>query len=94
MVKGKETQQYMEHKKYCISVGGDLIQKGVTFDNLVTSYFTRQSKSGGNMDTTLQRARWFGYRNKIQNITRLFTSNELRRFFNTNNHEDLWSAIL
>ncbi len=93
--KGKETQQYMEYKRYVISVGGDLIQRGVTFDNLVTSYFTRQAKSGGNMDTTLQRARWFGYRNKIKDVVRVFTSEELKEDFSklTDIEEELWSQF-
>ena len=51
----------MEYKQFKIFIG-ELLQRGVTFPNLVTTYFTRRPKTGGNVDTTLQRARWLGYR--------------------------------
>src|SRR5699024_3574057 len=58
---GAATQGFEAIKKHRIYIGGDLLQRGVTFDNLVTTYYTRWAAQG-NMDTNLQRARWFGYR--------------------------------
>lgn len=56
------TQANENLRKYKIYIGGDLLQRGVTFPGLVTTYFSRWAKDSGNMDTNLQRARWFGYR--------------------------------
>lgn len=52
---GKSTKEKELTKLHKIYIGGDLLQRGLTFPNLLVSYFTRFAKSGGNMDTTLQR---------------------------------------
>ena len=74
---GKSTQGSEELKLYKIYIGGDLLQRGLTFKNLVTTYFTRWARNGGNMDTNLQRARWFGYRAKYINLCKIFTTKEI-----------------
>ena len=70
---GKTTQGNEKLKWHKIYIGGDLLQRGLTFSNLITTYFTRWATGGGNMDTNLQRARWFGYRSKYINICKIFT---------------------
>lgn len=72
-----DSVKYLKHQ---IHIGGDLLQRGITFKNLVTTYFTRWAKSG-NMDTTLQRARWFGYREKIIDLCKIFTSEVIKKEF-------------
>lgn len=92
---GKATQGHEKSAKYKIYIGGDLLQRGVTFPNLVTTYFSRWAKDGGNMDTNLQRARWFGYREKYIDISKIFTTSEIAREF-TNLSEietDLWEQF-
>lgn len=74
---GKYTQGNENLKRYKIYIGGDLLQRGLTFKNLITTYFTRWAKTGGNMDTNLQRARWFGYRQKYINLCKIFTTQEI-----------------
>lgn len=62
---------------------------------MVTTYFSRWAKDSGNMDTNLQRARWFGYREKYIDICKLFTSSTISREF-TNLSEietDLWEQF-
>ncbi|MCE8163954.1 MAG: hypothetical protein I3274_07155 [Candidatus Moeniiplasma glomeromycotorum] len=44
-----------------IVIGSKLLDRGVTIDYLTTAYITIRGKSA-NADTTLQRARWFGYK--------------------------------
>lgn len=93
--KGQVTQANEEYRKYKIYIGGDLLQRGVTFPGLVTTYFSRWAKDGGNMDTNLQRARWFGYREKWIDICKIFTSESIAREF-TNLSEiesDLWEQF-
>lgn len=55
----------LDYKKYpegdrVISVGGQCLSRGLTLENLVVSYFYRNSAT---YDTLLQMGRWFGYRN-------------------------------
>ena len=87
----KKTLDAFKHKIY---VGGDLLQRGITFKHLVTTYFTRWAKAG-NMDTNLQRARWFGYRSKYLDLCKVFTTNTIKcEFSNLATIEnDLWSQF-
>ena len=92
---GKVTQGNEKLKRHKIYIGGDLLQRGLTFSNLITTYFTRWAASGGNMDTNLQRARWFGYRSKYIDICKIFTTSEIAQEF-TNLAEiedDLWDQF-
>lgn len=74
---GKETQVCEDLKWFKIYIGGDLLQRGLTFPHLITTYFTRWTKLKGNMDTTLQRARWFGYRENYFDFCKIFTTEEI-----------------
>ena len=89
---GKSTQGNESLHQYRIHIGGDLLQRGLTFKHLVTTYFLRWAKSGGNMDTNLQRARWFGYRNKYIDLCRLFTIEDIAKEFTNlaQMENDLW----
>ena len=93
--RGQATQGYEDTGRYLIYIGGDLLQRGVTFSNLVTTYFLRWAKSGGNMDTNLQRARWLGYSEEFIDISKIFTTSVIAREF-TNLSEietDLWEQF-
>lgn len=99
---GGDTQGNEDLKKYKIYIGGDLLQRGITFKHLLTTYFTRWAKTGGTMDTNLQRARWFGYRSKYLNLCKIFTTENIalefsnlaeienglwEQFYSVENHE-------
>lgn len=92
---GKATKETEKAKWHKIYIGGDLLQRGLTFSNLIVSYFTRFGKNGGNMDTTLQRARWFGYRNKYFDLCKIFTTNEIAKEFSVlaEVEDDLWEQF-
>lgn len=92
---GKQTKALELTKLHKIYIGGDLLQRGLTFPNLIVSYFTRFAKNGGNMDTTLQRARWFGYREKYLDLCKIFTTNEIAKEFTTlaEVEDDLWEQF-
>lgn len=45
-------------------IGGNIVSRGVTFDNLLSMFFTRDSKHKIQQDTYIQRARMFGSRKK------------------------------
>ncbi|MDE7075194.1 MAG: Z1 domain-containing protein, partial [Malacoplasma sp.] len=53
--------------QFCIIVGGFMISRGFTFENITTELFLNVPKSDStkiSVDTLLQRCRWFGNRKK------------------------------
>jgi hypothetical protein len=61
-----------------IAVGGNKLSRGLTLEGLTISYFLRASKM---YDTLMQMGRWFGYRPGYLDLCRLFTSNELKEWY-------------
>lgn len=90
--KGAVTQGNLKYKNHKIYIGGDLLQRGLTFKFLITTYFTRWPKNSGNMDTTIQRARWFGYRSKYLEYCKVFTTEHIQSEYSalTDSENDLW----
>lgn len=90
--KGKITQEHEKYKYHKIYIGGDLLQRGLTFEYLVTTYFTRWPKKSGNMDTIIQRARWFGYRSDYLDLCKIFTTETIKMEYSalTESENDLW----
>jgi len=48
---------------FTIAIGGNIVSRGVTFENLLAMFFTRDVKHKMQQDTYIQRARMFGSRN-------------------------------
>lgn len=90
--KGNQTQGNAKYKSHKIYIGGDLLQRGLTFKHLITTYFTRWPKNSGNMDTTIQRARWLGYRSKYLDLCKVFTTKDIKKEYSalTVSENDLW----
>ena len=86
------TRETIKFKSHQIYIGAQLLERGITFDRLLTIYFTRWPKSDGNMDTNLQRARWFGYRSKYSDLIKLFTTETIADEFSflAEMEDDLW----
>lgn len=49
---------------FTVAIGGNIVSRGVTFNNLLSMFFTRDSKHKMQQDTYIQRARMFGDRKK------------------------------
>jgi hypothetical protein len=47
---------------FTVAIGGNIVSRGVTFDNLISMFFTRDVKHKIQQDTYIQRARMFGAR--------------------------------
>ena len=47
---------------FTVAIGGNIISRGVTFNNLLSMFFTRSTKKELQQDTYIQRARMFGNR--------------------------------
>lgn len=73
--------EYAEHKKHGISliaVGGDKLSRGITLEGLSVSYYLRFTKMA---DTLLQMGRWFGYRDNYIDLCRLYTTEDLVKWY-------------
>lgn len=62
---------------FSFGAGGNIISRGVTFDNLLSMYFARTVKGKFSQDTYIQRARMFGTRNAYKDSFQLWIPNEL-----------------
>ena len=69
-------------------VGGNILGRGLTIDNLLVTYYMRRAKVS-QMDTMLQHARMFGYRRRLMPYTRVFLPETLAmRFHSIHASED------
>lgn len=57
-----------------ILVGGNRFTRGITIEGLLVSYFSREA---GAYDTLMQMGRWFGFRDKYVQFTRIWTTQSL-----------------
>ncbi len=55
-----------------IVLGSKKVERGVTLDNLLLTYITNFHEGTTAVDTILQRARWFGYRNHIKDSLTIY----------------------
>jgi hypothetical protein len=62
---------------FSFGVGGNIISRGVTFENLLSVYFTRSVKGKFTQDTYIQRARMFGNRGKYKERFQLWITKSL-----------------
>jgi hypothetical protein len=67
---------------FSFGVGGNIISRGVTFENLLSMYFTRSVKGKFTQDTYIQRARMFGTRNKYKEFFQLWIPEDLIESWN------------
>ncbi|MBC2148886.1 Z1 domain-containing protein [Listeria booriae] len=69
---------YNEVGKHVIVIGGNKISRGLTLEGLIVSYYARPTKI---MDTLMQMARWFGYRESYIDLCRVYITKELAEQF-------------
>lgn len=63
--------------KFCIIVGGYMVSRGFTFNYLTTELFLNVPQSYINVDTLLQRCRWFGNRKSRIDILKIFMNQQI-----------------
>ena len=63
-----------------IVIGGDKLSRGLTLEGLSISYFLRSAKMPM-YDTLMQMGRWFGYRTGFEDLCRLYTTDNVIRWF-------------
>jgi hypothetical protein len=77
----KDVLDYEDHEdtgRSVIAIGGDKLSRGLTLEGLSVSYYLRASKM---YDTLMQMGRWFGYRPGYLDLCRLYTTEELIRWY-------------
>jgi len=67
----KNLKKTVQGRRFFIVIGGDMLDRGLTIEGLAVSYFTRSGKKS-QVDTLLQRARWYGYKMNYINYCRLY----------------------
>ena len=67
-----------EPRLKAIAIGGNKLSRGLTLEGLVTSFFARRTEM---YDTLMQMGRWFGFREGYEDLTRLYTTSDLRDNF-------------
>ena len=61
-----------------IAIGGNRLSRGLTLEGLLVSFFGRRSVT---YDALMQMGRWFGFRSGYEDLTRIWTTAELARWF-------------
>ena len=81
--------------EFNIFIGGNVLGRGLTLPNLGITFIVRTAKGKSNVDTTLQRARWFGYKDYYIGLCRIFATEKILEHFRIiREHEiDLWDTI-
>lgn len=75
-------------------VGGNILGRGLTIDQLLVTYYIRSAQTT-QMDTMLQHARMFGYRESLMPFTRVFLPKKLaHRFLTIHETEDALRRLL
>lgn len=54
-----------------VLIGGNKLSRGITIEGLLVSYYVRETLY---YDTLMQMARWFGYRGRYADLTRLYST--------------------
>ncbi|PNQ96228.1 DNA helicase (plasmid) [Azospirillum argentinense] len=67
---------------FTVVIGGNIVSRGVTFDNLLSMFFTRDVKHKIQQDTYIQRARMFGARGKYLKFFELTIPESLYKDWN------------
>ncbi len=79
--------------KMNLIVGGNILGRGMTIENLLVTYYLRSAKIA-QMDTVLQHARMFGYRAKARPYLRVFMpQTQALRFLKIQQAEDALRAL-
>src|SRR5262249_44363686 len=65
---------------YNFVVGGNIMARGLTIDDLLVTYYLREARTA-QMDTVWQHARMYGYRRELMPFTRVYLPAHLGALF-------------
>lgn len=70
---GLNYEEYEANGLRVVAIGGLSLSRGLTLEGLIVSYFYRNSRM---YDTLMQMGRWFGYREKYEDLCRIWMEEE------------------
>jgi len=78
-----------------IVIGGNILGRGLTIQELAVSYMARRAKGNTNADTMEQRARWFGYKREYLDLCRIFLPARVMADFEglLEHEDDFWDSL-
>ena len=78
-----------------IVIGGNILSRGLTIQELAVSYMARRARGSTNADTVEQRARWFGYKRDYLDLCRIFIPPIVRQDFEglLVHEDDFWDSL-
>ena len=86
-----EWEDYKAH----VLVGGDMLNRGFTVENLSMTYMPRSPRGIATADTIEQRCRFFGYKQNYSDVIRIYLSQKSINEFNAYvDHEEMLRANL
>ncbi|WP_342268473.1 Z1 domain-containing protein [Spiroplasma endosymbiont of Aspidapion aeneum] len=85
-----DSDEELSNKNFEILIGGKNLSRGITFKNLLVEVMVNMGKkiSAG---TLIQRARWFGYRNKMLEHMMIFVNDNVINAYNEIKDLILWT---
>ena len=72
------TEKNYPNGRNVIAIGGLSLSRGLTLEGLTVSYFLRNSTM---YDTLMQMGRWFGYRDKYEDLCRIYMTAEASSWY-------------
>lgn len=78
-----------------IVIGGNILGRGITIQELAVSYMARRARVSTNADTVEQRARWFGYKQDYLDLVRIFIPQRVRDDYEglLVHEDDFWESL-
>ncbi len=91
----KDLEDFEKSFPYRIYIGGNMLQRGITLDNLIVTYIYRVAKQDNTIDTLEQRARWFGYKQNYIDLCRVFMPPKLLKAYIgiTDSENTMWEDL-
>lgn len=75
-----DSEEKWNRKKCWVVIGGEILGRGLTFPQLISTYFLRTSKAP-NVDTVSQQMRFCGYRSWYKPATTIWAPDEIHESF-------------
>ena len=77
-----------DSNEYHILIGGSLLDRGFTVENLIMTYMPRDSKGLNQADTIQQRCRFYGYRKSYLEFCRVYITSSMIDDYNSYNKSE------
>lgn len=89
-----DLKKAMKLLPYHLVIGGNMLDRGITIEGLSVTYMIRMAQQG-QVDTLLQRARWFGYKQSYIDLCRVYLPAELNQQFKNliEIEESIWQFL-